>query len=108
MKYFKRLLRRIFQCSLGIHWQVKYKEEYSMIDGWDCEDCGFHQAPFKIPPPPPCKEPAEFPRIVMNRDQLKEICTDFYYWWHNQPGANTQQGFDDWMKTTGVKQLQNL
>jgi len=29
-------------------------------------------------------------------DLLKEVATEFYYFWHNAPGTNTQQGFDDW------------
>jgi hypothetical protein len=28
----------------------------------------------------------------------KEIATKFYYWWHNQPGTNTEDGFDKWWK----------
>jgi len=26
----------------------------------------------------------------------KPIATRFFYWWHNQPGSNTESGFDDW------------
>lgn len=29
-------------------------------------------------------------------DVIKAICTDFYRFWHNAPGTNTDQGFDDW------------
>lgn len=29
---------------------------------------------------------------------IKEIATHFYYHWHNSPGTNTSQGFDDWWK----------
>ena len=32
-------------------------------------------------------------------DELKSLATDFFHWWHNQPGTNTQDGFDEWMKT---------
>lgn len=28
--------------------------------------------------------------------QMRQITIAFYYWWHNQPGTNTQQGFDTW------------
>lgn len=28
----------------------------------------------------------------------KKIAVEFYYWWHNQPGTNTKEGFDDWWK----------
>lgn len=31
-------------------------------------------------------------------DLIKDITTHFYYHWHNAPGTNTQQGFDDWWK----------
>ena len=31
-------------------------------------------------------------------EHYKKLATDFFYWWHNQPGSNTQQGFDDWWK----------
>jgi len=38
-------------------------------------------------------------RIEPSQDDLiKEIATEFYYYWHNAPGTNTQQGFDDWWK----------
>jgi len=33
--------------------------------------------------------------------QAKQIATEFYYWWHNQPGTNTEQGFDEWWKLVG-------
>ena len=33
---------------------------------------------------------------TMNKEVAKKMATDFYYWWHNQEGTNTQQGFDDW------------
>lgn len=42
--------------------------------------------------------PAE-PEPVPDMKWLKEVCTSFFYWWHNQPGANTQQGFDGWLET---------
>lgn len=31
----------------------------------------------------------------------KAIATEFYYWWHNQPGSNTQDGYDDWWRLKG-------
>ena len=30
-------------------------------------------------------------------DLLKRYSTAFFYWWYNQPGANTEQGFDQWV-----------
>jgi hypothetical protein len=35
---------------------------------------------------------------TIESEDLKIICTDFYRWWHNQPGTNTDQGFDEWLK----------
>lgn len=29
---------------------------------------------------------------------FKDRCVEFYYWWHNQPGTNTEDGFDDWIE----------
>lgn len=29
----------------------------------------------------------------------KKIATEFYLYWHNAPGTNTYQGFDDWWKS---------
>ena len=34
---------------------------------------------------------------------LKKHCTEFFYWWYNQGGTNTEQGFDEWYK---LKQLE--
>lgn len=32
------------------------------------------------------------------KDTAKDIAVKFYYWWHNQPGTNTEQGFEAWWK----------
>jgi hypothetical protein len=32
----------------------------------------------------------------MNENKIEEIAIAFYYWWHNQPGTNTEQGFKEW------------
>lgn len=29
---------------------------------------------------------------------LREVAVTFFYWWHNQPGSNTADAFDDWLK----------
>lgn len=34
---------------------------------------------------------------------LKDIATEFYYSWHNSPGSNTSDGFDDWWKMNKVR-----
>lgn len=31
-------------------------------------------------------------------DHDKKNATEFFYWWYNQGGTNTQQGFDEWYK----------
>lgn len=32
----------------------------------------------------------------MSDELAKDIATEFYYYWHNQQGTNTADGFDDW------------
>jgi hypothetical protein len=27
----------------------------------------------------------------------KERCVEFFRWWYNQPGTNTEQGYDRWV-----------
>lgn len=31
-----------------------------------------------------------------DKELIKKYCTEFFYWWYNQPSSNTEQGFDDW------------
>ena len=38
-------------------------------------------------------------------EKAKLLCTKFFYWWFNQPGNNTEQGFDEWAKTEEGKDL---
>lgn len=41
------------------------------------------------------------------REALKGLATDFFYWWHNQPGTNTQDGFDEYAETeVGKKHIE--
>ena len=43
-------------------------------------------------------------QAITNPDQFatadklihKQIACEFFRWWHNQLGSNTEQGFDDW------------
>ena len=42
---------------------------------------------------------------VICRSQLKQLCTSFYYWWHNQPGSNTEQGFEQWCMRPDVQTM---
>jgi hypothetical protein len=37
----------------------------------------------------------------MSEAAAKQLCTSFFYWWYNQPGANTEDGFDEWAKGPG-------
>ena len=30
------------------------------------------------------------------KEFAQSVATGFFYWWHNQPGTNTQQGFEQW------------
>jgi hypothetical protein len=32
-------------------------------------------------------------------EAIKKVATEFFYWWYNQKGSNTEQGFDEWAKT---------
>lgn len=48
----------------------------------------------------------ESPRIT--EQNALEIATQFFYWWHNQPGTNTMQGFGEWIKCDGRTLLQKL
>jgi hypothetical protein len=40
--------------------------------------------------------------------QVKLIATKFFRWWWNQPGANTDQGYDEWAETEGAPLLAAL
>lgn len=39
----------------------------------------------------------------MSTELIKNLCTSFYRWWHNQPGSNTEQGFDEWFQHDDVQ-----
>ncbi len=34
----------------------------------------------------------------MKIENIKNISISFFYWWYNQGGNNTEQGFDDYIK----------
>lgn len=36
--------------------------------------------------------------IARDKAEIKEMCCKFFYWWYNQRGNNTEQGFDEWFK----------
>jgi hypothetical protein len=35
----------------------------------------------------------------MKMEILKKFTTGFFYWWYNQDGSNTLQGYDEYIKT---------
>lgn len=38
------------------------------------------------------------------RNERKRDCVDFFRWWFNQPGSNTEQGYEQWREhVTAVK-----
>lgn len=41
---------------------------------------------------------AFFDGALMDAAELKRYCTEFFRWWYNQPGSNTDQGYDEWVK----------
>lgn len=40
--------------------------------------------------------------------EIKQLVTAFFFWWWNHPGTNTDEGFDEWAKTDGKKQIEEL
>lgn len=48
-------------------------------------------------------EPVPEPRKKKKEAPIKRIATDFFRWWYNQPGTNTDDGFDDWWKQNREK-----
>jgi hypothetical protein len=42
-----------------------------------------------------------FPDSKSSKERAKLQCTEFFYWWHNKPGSNTLQGFDEWWEERG-------
>ena len=37
-------------------------------------------------------------KFEIQQDHLKQIAVSFFYWWHNQEGRNTSEGFDQFMQ----------
>lgn len=40
-------------------------------------------------------------RAKFTKEQAKDMAVAFYRWWHNQPGANTDEGFSQWWEAEG-------
>jgi len=37
-------------------------------------------------------------KIAELKEERKQDCIDFFYWWWNQLGQNTDQGYDKWLE----------
>ena len=44
----------------------------------------------------------------MSDDLIKQIAVDFFRYWYNAPGANTEQGFDEWWSGYGESYNEEL
>jgi hypothetical protein len=36
--------------------------------------------------------------LPQTEEELKKFCVEFFRWWWNQPGTNTECGYDVWRK----------
>lgn len=43
--------------------------------------------------------------MELGKEIAKKIATDFYYWWANQPGSNTLEGFDSFWNQYSLADL---
>ena len=34
----------------------------------------------------------------IDKKTAKKLCTSFFYYWWNEPGTNTEEGFETWWK----------
>jgi len=41
----------------------------------------------------------------MTIEKIGTYCKAFFYWWYNQKGTNTDQGFNQWKDTDDFKRL---
>lgn len=44
-------------------------------------------------------------KIKLMESLFKDVATEFYRDWHNSPGTNTDQGFEDWWKRNSTRFL---
>lgn len=87
---------------------------------WLCKDCydshtsedlGGGAKPvwssLPIPPAATLLSPAPTPAGEGERREaeLKAYCVAFFRWWHNQPGTNTEQSYDDFAKSEHAPSL---
>lgn len=40
----------------------------------------------------------------LHSDAAKEYCANFYWWWSNQKGCNTLQGYQQWLESEKGKE----
>jgi len=40
---------------------------------------------------------------MYSEEELRKLCLDFFYYWYNAPGNNTEQGFDKWFEQNKKK-----
>jgi len=52
------------------------------------------------------EQAAEIERL-RSKEHIEEYCVAFYRWWHNQPGTNTDEGFNDWWESADRKALED-
>ena len=79
------------QCQCGVDpSEVTYQETHTTCGRYITDD-----------------EPPTSPQRVTEQD-AREIAIQFFYWWHNQPGTNTMQGFGDWLEFEGRALLSKL
>jgi hypothetical protein len=43
---------------------------------------------------------------LYTKEEIREICLGFFFWWYNQPGTNTYQGFDKYMEEVVPKKFE--
>ena len=79
---------------------LELREGEVIEPGFRCRNCGaVYQALISQCDCIPEKD--EFtPCVIIDDADLadlhKQIACEFFRWWHNQPGSNTEQGFGDW------------
>lgn len=47
--------------------------------------------------------PSDDSSIVYTEEEVKKYCTQFFYYWYNSPGKNTEEGFNKWWEQNKKK-----
>ena len=93
----KELAAGIRDLEMRIQFAVEFVEDAKAGDAavsWDAEALISYLTRSKT-----------FAPIVRNREYAKRVATEFYYWWHNQPGTNTEQGFEEFWREFRMKEM---